>query len=85
MDRYRISQALPLEDQRIMVEARSGTGLPFVQVTLFVDDDALRTFARPPYRAWWALQPGEHQVSAVGETSDGRQISSEIVTVVVVK
>ncbi|MBN1582924.1 MAG: transglycosylase domain-containing protein [Anaerolineae bacterium] len=85
MDRYRMSQALPLEDQRIMVEARSGKGAFFAQITLFVDNEALHTFTQPPYRAWWALQPGEHQVYAVGETSGGQKISSGIVTVIVVE
>jgi hypothetical protein len=68
-----------------MIEARSGREVFFDQVTLFVGDEAIRTFSQPPYRAWWGLRPGEHQVYAVGQAQDGTEIHSEMVTIVVVK
>jgi membrane peptidoglycan carboxypeptidase len=83
MDRYRISAALPPEDQRIMIEARPGGGTSFAQVTLYVDDEPLGTFAEPPYRLWWALQPGTHAIYAVGETADGLESASEVITLIV--
>jgi penicillin-binding protein 1C len=84
LDRYRISSALPLKDQRIMIKARPGGRVPFVRVTLFVDNEPLESFDRPPYRTWWPLQPGDHRIYAVGETQDGEQVTSETIWVTVV-
>jgi penicillin-binding protein 1C len=83
MDRYRISQSLPEEDQRIMIKARPGTETPFAQVTLYVNDEPLQAFDRPPYQLWWPLQPGEHRIYAVGETQAGTRVSSDAITIVV--
>ena len=83
MDRYRISGALPVEDQRIMIEARPGGQGSFVQVSIYVDDEPLESFARPPYRLWWQLQPGEHRIHAVGDTADGNETVSEVISVIV--
>ncbi len=83
MDRYRISQALPPEDQRIMIEARPGGAVAFSFVTLFVNGEPLQTFYQAPYRLWWPLSPGTHEIHAVGETADGRMYESEYITLVV--
>ncbi len=85
MDRYRITAELPPEDQRIMVEARQSAGGDLVHVTLFVDEQAIAAFAQPPYRAWWTLQLGEHQIYAVGETPEGESVRSEAITLIVVQ
>jgi len=77
MDRYRISDALPPQDQRILLQAQTGGQASFVRVTLYLDDEPLATFDQPPYQLWWPLQSGVHRVHAVGETSDGQTISSE--------
>jgi membrane peptidoglycan carboxypeptidase len=82
-DRYRISPALPLEDQRIMIEARPGGEASFVRVTLLVDDVPLQSFTEPPFRLWWPLQPGEHRIYALGETREGQEIESEAIVVIV--
>ncbi len=84
MDRYRLSSSLPREDQRIMVEARGRAGVAFTQVTLFVDGEALATLTEPPYRTWWALQPGEHRIHALGTTPGGGEIQSEAIVLIVV-
>jgi membrane carboxypeptidase/penicillin-binding protein PbpC len=84
-DRYRLSTALPREDQRLMVEARAGGHASFARVTLYVDDQALASLTGSPYQAWWALEPGEHQVYAVGETAAGAEVASEAITVIVNK
>ncbi len=83
-DRYRLSSALPPEDQRIMIEARPGGQASFARVTLYVDDQPLGSFVEPPYRLWWPLQRGEHQIYAVGQTSAGTEVISEAITLTVV-
>lgn len=83
MDRYRISPALPRQDQRIMIEARAGQGISFTRITLYVDDQALSALDQPPYRAWWVLQPGEHRIYAAGTQANGQQITSETITLIV--
>jgi membrane carboxypeptidase/penicillin-binding protein PbpC len=84
-DRYRLSSALPVEDQRILVKARPSGGTSFVRVGLYVDDQPLAVFDDPPYQLWWPLQIGEHRIYAVGEQSDGSEIVSEKIIVIVVK
>ena len=81
MDRYRISPSLPLEDQRIMIKARPGGQVSFAMVTIYLDDEPLASFSQPPYRLWWPLEAGEHQILAVGETPQGEQIVSEVIVV----
>jgi hypothetical protein len=82
-DRYRISAALPREDQRLMVEARAGGQATLRRVTLYVGDRELASFDAPPYQAWWVLEPGEHAITAVGESGTGERLTSEAVTVIV--
>jgi membrane carboxypeptidase/penicillin-binding protein PbpC len=82
-DRYRISASLPREDQRLMIEARAGGQAAFVRVTIYVGDRLLASFGAPPYQLWWALEPGEHEIYAVGETAAGEEVVSEAITVIV--
>ena len=84
-DRYRLSAALPAEDQRIMIEARPGGGVSFARVTLYLDDQPLASFDGAPYRLWWPLQLGEHRIYAVGEMGGGEEVVSEEVVVIVVQ
>jgi membrane carboxypeptidase/penicillin-binding protein PbpC len=83
MDRYRLSNALPLEDQKIMIEARPGGQIGFAVVTLYVNGEPLQTFRQAPYRLWWQLLPGTHEIYAVGETANGQEYVSESITLVV--
>jgi penicillin-binding protein 1C len=83
MDRYRLSSAVPPEDQRIMIEARPAGQLRFEQVILYLDGTPLGTYAQGPYRLWWQLQPGRHEIHAVGEAADGRTYESERITLIV--
>lgn len=83
MDRYRLSRAVPPEDQRIMIEARSGGALRFEQVILYIDGTPLGTFSQAPYRLWWQLEPGRHEIHAMGETADGHTYESERITLIV--
>ena len=83
LDRYMLSPSLPPQDQRIPVEARPGSDVSFARVALYVDDERLALLARPPYRCWWQLQPGQHRIYAVGETTEGKLITSEAITIIV--
>jgi penicillin-binding protein 1C len=83
MDRYRLSRTVPPEDQRIMIEARPGGALRFEQVILYINGTPLGTFSQAPYRMWWQLQPGRHEIYAAGETADGRTYESERITLIV--
>jgi len=85
MDRYRISPSLPRQDQRIMIEARGRSRVSFTRVTLWVDGQVIAVLNAPPYRTWWALEPGEHRIYAVGETAEGDSIQSEAITLIVVE
>jgi hypothetical protein len=82
-DRYRISAELPREDQRLMIEARAGGQAGFARVTLNVDGQALASYDAPPYQTWWSLEPGEHEIEAIGETADGERFVSEAIVVIV--
>jgi hypothetical protein len=83
MDRYRVSSALPPEDQKIMIEARPGGQIGFVAVTLYVNGEPLQTFDQAPYRLWWQLLPGTHEIFAVGEAANGQEYVSESITLIV--
>jgi 1A family penicillin-binding protein len=83
MDRYRISNALPREDQRIMIEARPGGQVAFASVTLYVNGEPLQTYQQAPYRLWWQLEPGTHEIYAIGETANGQEYQSENITLIV--
>jgi hypothetical protein len=83
MDRYRISNALPREDQRIMIEARPGGQVAFASVTLYVNGEPLQTYQQAPYRLWWQLEPGTHEIYAIGETAGGQEYQSENITLIV--
>jgi len=82
---YRISPRLPASEQRILVEARPGTGARLAKVVLLADGHPLATLVRPPYRALWTLTPGEHTFQAVGHDESGKVLESEMVTVTVVE
>jgi membrane carboxypeptidase/penicillin-binding protein PbpC len=83
MDRYRVSDALPPEDQKIMIEARPGGQIGFAEVTLYVNGEPLQTFDQAPYRLWWQLWPGTHEIYAVGQATDGQEYVSESITLIV--
>jgi 1A family penicillin-binding protein len=80
---YHVSPNLPLSAQRIEVSARPGGQMPITEVTLYVDTAPLQQFRVPPYRAYWALQPGEHTFTARGRTADGRIVESEPLRILV--
>lgn len=74
---YRLSPSQPIESQRIRIEISSY--LELHQVVLWLDDNKLTTFNEPPYRIWWSLEVGDHELRAEGITQDDDLISSEII------
>jgi 1A family penicillin-binding protein len=75
---YQITPTLPLDAQRLLVEAAAASGVQ--QVTLWVDGTPIGVFNQPPYQAWWTLSPGTHQAWAEGVMENGEQVTTQPVT-----
>ncbi|MBI3734432.1 MAG: PBP1A family penicillin-binding protein [Chloroflexi bacterium] len=73
---FALSPQISLESQQIEISARATTRAALREVTLWVDGAPMATFSQPPYRVWWPLAAGAHEVVAVGVTSDGQQVES---------
>lgn len=82
---YRISPRLPLNEQRIVIEARPGNSVPLAEVALLADDLPLATLPRPPYRVLWTLSPGEHTFQAVGRDLSGEAVESKVIVITVLE
>jgi hypothetical protein len=80
---YQLSPNLPLWAQQIEVSARPAGDALIAELTLYVDERPLQSFRVPPYRAFWALEPGEHSFVARGQAVDGSRLESEAVWVLV--
>jgi 1A family penicillin-binding protein len=76
---YETSPQLPASSQQVQVSARLNRAVSLRRVTLYVDDVAVGEFTSVPYRALWQLTVGSHQARAVGVTTDGQTIESDIV------
>jgi membrane peptidoglycan carboxypeptidase len=72
---FALSPGVPLARQRLEIAAQGGDSV--VHLTIFVDDLALASFSGPPYRAFWALTPGQHTISIKAQDRQGRVIQSE--------
>jgi penicillin-binding protein 1C len=55
---FRLTPGVPLERQRLALEAQAGPGA--VSLSIVVDGAAVASFGEPPYRAFWQLRPGAH-------------------------
>ncbi|MBN2148879.1 MAG: penicillin-binding protein 1C [Anaerolineales bacterium] len=75
---FQITSALPSDSQRIPIEAIGPADLQ--EVSLWIDDLLLASFTQPPYRTWWALQAGDHQVWASAITTSGETLTSTAIT-----
>jgi len=71
---YRISPAVPAEQQQIRLAAVAH--IPLEGVTFLLDDQVVAVVDYP-YETFWALRPGQHQLVAVGRTAEGREAPSE--------
>jgi penicillin-binding protein 1C len=82
---FRITSAIPREQQKIEIAARPGPGVVPAQVTLHLDGQPLSRLTRAPYRVMWALEPGRHLVTAEGVDRSGDRLESLPVTIEVVE
>jgi hypothetical protein len=73
-----MSKGFESSAQRILLEVVGEFGLR--DVTIWVDGSAVARFESAPYRSWWILTEGEHQVWAEGFLEDGEYVVSEQVT-----
>jgi membrane carboxypeptidase/penicillin-binding protein PbpC len=75
---YRLSPEIDPDAQRIPFEVVIDT--PLDEVSLWIDGTLLTSFEEGPYRYWWSLVEGDHEVWAEGLTPDGAWLSSERVS-----
>ncbi len=73
---FALSPGVPLDRQRIMLEARGGSDV--VKLTIYLDGAPLATFAGPPYRAFWQLAPGQHRAFVEVEDRQGKTWRSAV-------
>jgi hypothetical protein len=77
---FYLSPDLPPEAQRIPVQVVTGPAIE--QVTLWLDGQVLATFdgqaGQPPYRVWWQLTAGEHELQVMGVAADGAAVTGPI-------
>lgn len=79
------SSMLPETHQRLEIAAEpAGLGAGG-RVTLFVDDQAIATVTRPPFRTLWRLVPGRHVARAVAFDAAGLHAESEAVAFTVLE
>lgn len=76
---YYLSTFLDRASQRIMVEVSAPLHLS--EVEIIVDGRVIQRLGVVPFRMWWVLEPGEHQILATGVTQDGERITSEPVNI----
>jgi penicillin-binding protein 1C len=72
---YRLSPGLDADAQRIVVEAMSEVQLD--EISLWMDGILLTRFEEGPYRLWWPLSEGPHEVWAEGISQNGEPVTSE--------
>ncbi len=74
---FYLSPDLPVEAQRFPVQVVAGPAIE--QVTLWLDGRLLAAFdgsvGPPPYRVWWQLTAGAHELRVTGVTDGGSTVS----------
>jgi penicillin-binding protein 1C len=78
---FYLSAELPAAAQRVPIQVLAGPSL--ARVTLWLDGRALATFdstaGPPPYRVWWQLEAGEHELRLTGVTAGGEAVDGPAV------
>lgn len=80
---YRLTPNLDPSAQQLLLEAAAGQGI--AQVTFWVDGKLLASASEAPFRVWWPLQAGEHQIWAEGFGANGETTKSDVVTITVME
>jgi len=81
---FETSPQLPASLQQVEVAARLNRAVALRQVTLYVDEVVIGEFTSAPYRALWQLTPGIHRAQAIGITTDGQTIESDVARFIVI-
>jgi len=74
---FRLSTSTDSASQRLKIEAIGEPGLR--QVSLWVDGERIASLTNVPYKAWWTLIAGVHQVWAEAIRNNGEWVKSEII------
>lgn len=80
---FRVDSTRPAGSQRIALAARAGGETRFERVVLRVDGEPVAELTASPYRALWALERGEHRITAVGYGDKETVTESEAVRITV--
>ncbi len=75
---YLLAAGLSPGAQRIQLEAVGESGLRYV--TIWVDGIELARFTAAPYKTWWTLTLGSHRAWVTALRSDGKRITSPVVS-----
>lgn len=78
---YHLSAFSDRDNQRIMIQVVAPADL--TEVDFFVDQQMIQRISSAPFQTWWVLEPGAHQIFAVGITQSGEEITSNTVNLVV--
>jgi hypothetical protein len=78
---YQLVDSFDASAQQLLIEAVPGFGVD--TVTFWVDGVLLASVSNAPYRAWWLLTVGEHQIHAEAVTADGSRLVSETLNITV--
>lgn len=74
---FYLSPDLPAGAQRFPIQVMAGPAIE--QVTLWLDGRVLATFdgpdGPPPYRVWWQLTAGVHELRVMGVTAGGETVT----------
>ncbi|MHB0856921.1 MAG: penicillin-binding protein 1C [Anaerolineae bacterium] len=82
--RYAIAPDIPANAQRIEIEGVAAPELALAEVMLWIDGRLVHTWDRPPYRTFWALEPGRHEIVIQGSNQQADSLSSDSLTIWVV-
>jgi membrane carboxypeptidase/penicillin-binding protein PbpC len=72
---FQLTPLLPEELQRIRLTVVVPTDT--TSVTYWLDNETLGTVDQEPFDYWWALYPGDHDLYAVVDLSDGSAITTD--------
>lgn len=72
---FQISPLIPAESQRLRLTVGASPGTQ--SVTYLMNGETLGTVSAAPWSLWWALQPGEWELTAQAALADGTQETSD--------
>ncbi len=78
---YHLSDFLNRDNQRIMIQVVGAVN--FSEVVIYVDQQAFQSLGSAPFQTWWTLEPGIHQIYAIGVTENGETVTSNTVSIIV--